>query len=47
MTLQEIVLGFLCGLAAGLGFAFLLHLSETLRRASYPLIVASQACRSS
>ena len=42
VTLQEIVLGFACALAAGLGFALLLHLSETLRRAFYPLLVASQ-----
>lgn len=43
VTLQEILLGFLCGLAAGLGFAVLLRLSTTLRRALYPLMVASQA----
>ncbi len=43
VTLQEIVLGFLCGLAAGLAFAVLLSLSETLRRAFYPLLVGSQA----
>jgi NitT/TauT family transport system permease protein/putative hydroxymethylpyrimidine transport system permease protein len=43
VTLQEVLLGFLCALAAGLGFAVLLHLSGTLQRASYPLIVASQA----
>ncbi|HEY7456329.1 MAG TPA: ABC transporter permease [Solirubrobacterales bacterium] len=43
VTLQEILLGFLIGLAAGLGFAFLLRLSATLRRAFYPLLVASQA----
>lgn len=43
VTLQEVLLGFLCGLVAGLGFAVLLHLSETLRRATYPLLVASQA----
>jgi len=43
VTLQEILLGFLCGLAAGLGFAVLLRLSNTLRRAFYPLMVASQA----
>lgn len=43
VTLQEIVLGFLCGLAAGLGFALLLRLSGVLRRATYPLLVASQA----
>jgi putative hydroxymethylpyrimidine transport system permease protein len=42
VTLQEVVLGFLCAVAAGLGFALLLHLSETLRRAFYPLLVASQ-----
>jgi putative hydroxymethylpyrimidine transport system permease protein len=43
VTLQEVLLGFLCGLAAGLGFAVLLRLSATLWRAFYPLIVASQA----
>ena len=43
VTLREILLGFLIGLAAGLGFAALLRLSETLRRAFYPLLVASQA----
>ena len=43
VTLQEILLGFLIGLAAGLGFAVGLRLSETLRRAFYPLMVASQA----
>jgi putative hydroxymethylpyrimidine transport system permease protein len=43
VTLKEILLGFLCGLAAGLAFAVLMRLSETLRRAFYPLLVASQA----
>jgi putative hydroxymethylpyrimidine transport system permease protein len=43
VTLREVLLGLLCALAAGLGFAVLLHLSETLRRAAYPLLVASQA----
>jgi ABC-type nitrate/sulfonate/bicarbonate transport system permease component len=43
VTLREILLGFLCGLIAGLGFAVLLRLSETLRRAFYPLLIASQA----
>jgi putative hydroxymethylpyrimidine transport system permease protein len=43
VTLQEILLGFLCGLAAGLGFGFLLRPFETLRLTFYPLIVASQA----
>jgi ABC-type nitrate/sulfonate/bicarbonate transport system permease component len=42
VTLKEIVLGFACALAAGLTFAVVLHLSPTLRRAFYPLIVASQ-----
>jgi len=43
VTLREIVLGFLIGLAAGLGFAVLLRLSEMLRRIFYPLMVGSQA----
>jgi ABC-type nitrate/sulfonate/bicarbonate transport system permease component len=43
VTLQEILLGFLCGLVAGLAFAVLLSLSDTLRRAFYPLLVGSQA----
>jgi ABC-type nitrate/sulfonate/bicarbonate transport system permease component len=43
VTLKEIVFGFLIALVAGLGFAVLLRLSETLRRAVYPLLVASQA----
>jgi len=42
VTLKEIVLGFLCAVAAGLGFAVAIHLSTTLRRALYPLLVASQ-----
>jgi ABC-type nitrate/sulfonate/bicarbonate transport system permease component len=42
VTLREILLGFGCALIAGLGFAVILHLSETLRRASYPLLIASQ-----
>jgi NitT/TauT family transport system permease protein/putative hydroxymethylpyrimidine transport system permease protein len=42
VTLREILFGFGCALVAGLGFAVLLHLSETLRRASYPLLIASQ-----
>jgi putative hydroxymethylpyrimidine transport system permease protein len=43
VTLQEILLGFLCGLAIGLGVAFLLRPFEALRLTFYPLIVASQA----
>ena len=42
VTLQEILLGFGLALVAGLGFAVVLHLSATLRRAFYPLLVASQ-----
>jgi putative hydroxymethylpyrimidine transport system permease protein len=42
VTLQEVVLGFALAVVAGLAFAVLLHLSETLRRAFYPLLVASQ-----
>jgi ABC-type nitrate/sulfonate/bicarbonate transport system permease component len=42
VTLKEVVLGFLCALAVGLAFAVALHLSQTLRRALYPLLVASQ-----
>jgi ABC-type nitrate/sulfonate/bicarbonate transport system permease component len=42
VTLQEVLLGFACALAAGVGFALAMHLSETLRRAFYPLLVASQ-----
>jgi len=42
VTLREVVLGFLCALAAGVAFAIALHLSDTLRRAFYPLLVASQ-----
>ncbi len=36
------LLGFGCALVAGLGFAVAMHLSETLRLAFQPLIVASQ-----
>lgn len=42
VTLIEVVLGFLIALVLGLGAATLLHLSHLLRRASYPLVVASQ-----
>jgi NitT/TauT family transport system permease protein/putative hydroxymethylpyrimidine transport system permease protein len=43
VTMKEIVLGFLIGLALGLGLGFLLRPFETLRLTFYPLIVASQA----
>jgi putative hydroxymethylpyrimidine transport system permease protein len=42
VTLREMLLGLGCALIAGLGFAVAMHLSATLRRAFYPLIVASQ-----
>jgi putative hydroxymethylpyrimidine transport system permease protein len=42
VTLQEVVLGFGLALVAGLAFAAALHLSESLRRAFYPVLVASQ-----
>jgi ABC-type nitrate/sulfonate/bicarbonate transport system permease component len=42
VTLREVLLGFACALASGLAFALVLHLSETLRRAFYPLLIASQ-----
>jgi ABC-type nitrate/sulfonate/bicarbonate transport system permease component len=42
VTLQEILAGFALSLLAGAAFAFALHLSPSLRRAFYPLLVASQ-----
>ncbi len=42
VTLREMLLGLACAVAAGLACAVALHLSETLRLAYYPLIVASQ-----
>jgi putative hydroxymethylpyrimidine transport system permease protein len=42
VTLQEILAGFALSVAAGALFAVVLHLSPTLRRAFYPLLVASQ-----
>jgi NitT/TauT family transport system permease protein/putative hydroxymethylpyrimidine transport system permease protein len=42
VTLREVLLGFGCAVVAGLLFAIALHLSETLRLAFYPLLVASQ-----
>ncbi len=43
VTLQEILIGFLIGLVAGLGFGLLLRPFETVRLTFHPLIVASQA----
>jgi putative hydroxymethylpyrimidine transport system permease protein len=42
VTLREVVFGFGCALVAGLAFAIVLHFSAVLRRAFYPLLVASQ-----
>jgi putative hydroxymethylpyrimidine transport system permease protein len=42
VTIQEVLAGFAVSLVAGAGFAVALHLSPTLRRAVYPLLVASQ-----
>lgn len=42
VTLREILLGFGFALLVGLGFAVAMRLSETLRLAAYPLVVASQ-----
>jgi putative hydroxymethylpyrimidine transport system permease protein len=43
VTAQEVLLGFAIAVALGLAIAVLLHLSPLLRRAVYPLVVASQA----
>jgi ABC-type nitrate/sulfonate/bicarbonate transport system permease component len=42
VTLQEVLAGFALSVVAGVSFAVGLHLSPTLRRAFYPLLVASQ-----
>ena len=42
VTAQEVLLGFALALVLGFCFAVVLHLSDTLRRAFYPLLVASQ-----
>ena len=42
VTIQEMVLGFAIAAALGFGFAVLLYLSSLLRRAFYPLLIASQ-----
>jgi NitT/TauT family transport system permease protein/putative hydroxymethylpyrimidine transport system permease protein len=43
VTAREVLLGFALAIAAGLAIAVALHLSTLLRRAFYPLVVASQA----
>ncbi len=42
VTLKEVVLGFALAVVLGLAFAVAMHLSDTVRRAFYPLLVASQ-----
>ena len=42
VTLREVLAGFAVAFVLGLAFAVALHLSETARRALYPLLVASQ-----
>jgi putative hydroxymethylpyrimidine transport system permease protein len=42
VTLREILLGFVISAAADVGLAVLLHLSGTLRRAFYPILIGSQ-----
>ena len=42
ITLQEMLGGLAIAFVLGAGFAIVLHLSETLRRAFYPVLVASQ-----
>jgi NitT/TauT family transport system permease protein/putative hydroxymethylpyrimidine transport system permease protein len=42
VTLKELLAGVALSLALGAAFAVAMHLSETLRRAFYPLLVASQ-----
>lgn len=43
VTAQEVVLGLALALAVGLALALALHLSRTLRRATYPLLIGTQA----
>ncbi len=43
ITFEEMFVGFLIAVAVGLGIAVLLHFSAIIRRALYPLLIASQA----
>ena len=43
VTAREVLLGFALALVVGVAIAVVLHLSPLLRRAVYPLVVASQA----
>jgi ABC-type nitrate/sulfonate/bicarbonate transport system permease component len=42
VTLREVVLGFALAAVAGVALAVAMHLSDLMRRALYPLLVASQ-----
>lgn len=42
VTLKEVIFGFAIALVTGLAFAVVMHLSETLRLAFHPIVVASQ-----
>jgi ABC-type nitrate/sulfonate/bicarbonate transport system permease component len=42
VTLREVIAGFALALFAGFGFAVVLHRSDLLRRAFYPLLMGSQ-----
>lgn len=42
VTLREIVFGLAIAIAVGTAFALAMHLSEALRLAAYPLLIASQ-----
>jgi ABC-type nitrate/sulfonate/bicarbonate transport system permease component len=42
VTLREMLLGILCALVVGIGFAVAMHFSGFVLRATYPLVIASQ-----
>ena len=42
VTLREVLIGFIIAASAGIGIAVVLHLSTPLRRALYPVLIASQ-----
>ncbi len=43
VTIREVIYGFALAIAGGLGIGILLHVSPTLRRATYPILIASQS----
>ena len=43
VTLREVLIGFAIALVAGILIAVLIHISEILERAIYPIVIASQA----